>query len=45
VLASLGVVAAAVLAQTRIGKYADPVAAILIGVLMLSSAISTPGYR
>lgn len=39
-LASLAVVIAALLAQTRIGAYVDPAAAILIGVVVLRSAAS-----
>jgi cobalt-zinc-cadmium efflux system protein len=39
-LASLAVVVAALLVQTSIGGYVDPVAAILIGGLVLRSAIS-----
>ncbi len=39
-MASLAVVAAALLARTKIGLYVDPVAAILIGVVVLRSAMS-----
>ena len=39
-LASLAVVVAALFARTAVGKYLDPVAAILIGVVVLRSAIS-----
>jgi cobalt-zinc-cadmium efflux system protein len=39
-LASLAVVAAALLARTAIGHYVDPVAALLIGMVVLRSAIS-----
>ncbi|MDR3748619.1 MAG: cation diffusion facilitator family transporter [Acidobacteriota bacterium] len=39
-LASLAVVAAALLARTAIGHYVDPVAALLIGIVVLRSAIS-----
>ncbi|MGQ9635890.1 MAG: cation diffusion facilitator family transporter [Bryobacteraceae bacterium] len=39
-LASLAVVVAALLAQTAVGRYVDPAAAILIGVVVLRSTIS-----
>jgi cobalt-zinc-cadmium efflux system protein len=39
-LASLTVVVAALLARTAVGRYVDPAAAILIGVVVLRSAIS-----
>jgi cobalt-zinc-cadmium efflux system protein len=39
-LASLAVVVAALLAPTAIGRYVDPAAALLIGVVVLRSAIS-----
>jgi cobalt-zinc-cadmium efflux system protein len=39
-LASLAVVAAALMARTAIGRYVDPAAAILIGIVVLRSAVS-----
>jgi cobalt-zinc-cadmium efflux system protein len=39
-LASLAVVVAALLARTAVGRYVDPAAAILIGVVVFRSAIS-----
>jgi cobalt-zinc-cadmium efflux system protein len=39
-LASLAVVAAALLARSAIGRYVDPAAALLIGIVVLRSAIS-----
>jgi cobalt-zinc-cadmium efflux system protein len=39
-LASLAVVVAALFARTAVGRYVDPAAAILIGVVVLRSAIS-----
>ena len=39
-MASLAVVIAALLARTAVGRYVDPAAAILIGVVVLRSAIS-----
>ncbi len=39
-LASLAVLAAALLARTAIGRYVDPAAALLIGIVVLRSAVS-----
>lgn len=39
-LASLAVVAAALLARTAAGRYVDPAAALLIGIVVLRSAVS-----
>lgn len=39
-LASLAVVAAALLARTAVGRYVDPAAALLIGIVVLRSAVS-----
>lgn len=39
-LASLAVVVAALLARTAVGRYVDPAAAILVGIVVLRSAVS-----